>query len=193
MLRQNHRLFSIGLIAVFLPLSAQQPPQPVPFRVQLTQPLSTKANQTGDKVTAMVLQPEAYKGAILEGTVKEAKSSGDFKKESILNFGFGTLHHNGRAIPVRSEVTKFYNSKGEENADEEGRIIKKKNDIAKAALIAGIGAGIGAAAGGAKGAAIGAGAGVAAGLLFVKFGTKAENIAFKEGSIFELALSPRRE
>jgi hypothetical protein len=186
---------AIGFVAAALPVAAQMP-QPVPFKVQLTQPLSTKANQKGDKVVAMVLEPEPFKGAILEGTVKEAKGSGDITKESVLNFGFGVLHHNGRSFPVRSEVTKFYNSKGQENADEEGQIIKKRNDIGKAAIIAGVGAGIGALADSGnrgRGAAIGAGAGMAVGLLFVKFGTKAPNIAFNEGSIFELALSDRRQ
>jgi hypothetical protein len=189
-------LLIIGLIASALPGGAQMPQQPIPFKVQLTQSLSTKANQKGDKVTAMVLEPVELKGAILEGTVKEAKASGDIKKESVLNFGFGLLHHNGSTYPVRSEVTKFYNSKGQENADEEGQIVKKRNDIGKAALIAGIGAGIGAIAdqnNRGRGAAIGAGAGMAVGLLFVKFGTKAPNISFAEGSVFELALSDRRQ
>lgn len=188
------RLSLVSLLALTSALSpAQAQPQPVPFRVQLTQPLSTKANQKGDKVTAVVLEPAAFKGGILEGTVKEVKSGGAMTKESVLNFGFGMLHANGKDIPVRSDVTKFYNSKGQENADEEGRIVKKKNDLAKAALIAGLGAGIGAAAGGGKGAAIGAGAGMAAGLLFARFGCKAENIAFDTGSIFEVALSPRQQ
>lgn len=192
-LRSLH--LAMGFIAAALPIPAQIP-QPVPFKVQLTQPLSTKANQKGDKVVAVVLEPVGLKGAILEGTVKESKGSGDITKESVLNFGFSLLHHNGRTIPVRSEVTRFYNSKGQENADEEGQIIKKRNDIGKAAIIAGIGAGIGAAADSGnrgRGAAIGAGAGMAAGLLFVKFGTKAPNISFSEGSVFELALSDRRQ
>lgn len=188
------RILTSGLCAALLPIAtAQQSPAPVPFRVQLTQPISTKANQKGDKVVAQVLLPEAFKGAILEGTVKEAKSSGDLNKESVLNFGFSLLHHNGQMIPVRSEVTKFYNSKGQADTDDEGRIIKKRNDIALAVLMTGIGAGVGAAAGGGKGAAIGAGAGAAVGLLFVRFGAKAPNISFDTGSVFDLALSPRRQ
>jgi hypothetical protein len=186
-----HRIVSIGLSAFLVPLTFAQ--TPVPFKVQLTQPLSTKVNQKGDKVVAQVLLPDKFRGAILEGEIKESKSSGNFNKESVLNFGFSKLHHNGRAIPIRSEVTKFYNSKGLENADEEGQIIKKRNDLGKAALMAALGAGVGAAAGGAKGAGIGAGAGLAVGLLFAKFGAKAPHISFDSGSVFELALSPRQE
>lgn len=185
---------AIGFVAAAFSAAAQVP-QPIASKVQLTQPLSSKANQKGDKVVAMVLEPEALKGAILEGTVKDVRASGGIDKESVLNFGFSLLHHNGRSFPVRGEVTKFYNSKGQENTDEEGQIVKKKNDIGKAALIAGIGAGVGAIADSGnrgRGAAIGAGAGMAVGLLFVKFGTKAPNISFNEGSIFELALSDRK-
>jgi len=183
----------IGCTAMLLPFAAAQIPPGTSFRAQLTQPLSTKANKKGDKVVAQVLLPESYKGDILEGEVKESKSSGSFNKESVLNFGFNVLNHKGQMMPVRAEVTKFYNSKGKENVDEEGRIISKKNDLGKAALITALGAGVGAAAGGAKGAGIGAGAGAVVGLLFVKFGTKAPDISFDTGSDFDLLLSNRRQ
>lgn len=190
------KLFSrsllIGLLAAALPFASAQTPA-TPFRVQLTQPLSTKANKKGDKVVAQVLLPESNKGDILQGEVKDSKSSGNFSKESVLNFGFNELYHNGQMIPVRAEITKFYNSKGKENVDEEGRIISKKNELGKAALITALGAGVGAAAGGGRGAAIGAGAGAAVGLLFAKFGTKAPNISFDSGSMFDVLLSNRRQ
>lgn len=182
----------IGVMVIVLPLVSAQAPPGTPFRVQLTQPLSTEANKKGDKVVAQVLLPEKFKGDILEGEVKESKSSGDFSKESVLNFGFNVLYHNDQMMPVRAEVTKFYNSKGKENVDEEGRIISKKNDLGKAALITAIGAGVGGAAGGGKGAAIGAGAGAAVGLLFARFGAKAPNISFDSGSVFDLLLSNRQ-
>jgi hypothetical protein len=177
---------------MLLQLAHAQSAPATPFRVQLTQPLSTKANKKGDKVVAQVLQPVAYKGDILEGEVKDSKSSGSFPKESVLNFGFINLYHKGQAIPVHADVTQFYNSKGNANVDEEGRVIRKKNELGKAALIMALGAGVGAAAGGGKGAAIGAGAGAAVGLLFAKFGTKAPNISFDTGSVFDLLLSNRR-
>ena len=186
------RILAIGVSAMLLPLASAQDPPATPFRVQLTQPLSTKANRKGDKVVEQVLLPENFKGDILQGEVKDCKSSGDFSKESVLNFGFNELYHQGKVISVRAEITKFYNSKGKENVDDEGRIISKKNELGKAALIGALGAGVGAAAGGAKGAAIGAGAGAAVGLLFAKFGAKAPNISFDSGSIFDVLLSNRR-
>jgi hypothetical protein len=185
------RILAIGLAANLVPLPSLQSATVTPFRVQLTQPLSTQANRKGDKVVAQVLLPEAFKGDILQGEVKESKSSGDFSKESVLNFTFSELYHQGQMTPVRAEVTKFYNSQGKENVDEEGRIISKKNDLGKAALITALGTGVGAAAGGGKGAAIGAGAGAAAGLLFARFGAKAPNISFNSGSEFDVNLSKR--
>jgi hypothetical protein len=169
---------TMGIISTFLPILAQ-PPQPVLLKVQLTQALSTKANKRGDKVVAVVLQPSTFKGAILEGTVTEVKSGGRIKKESVLNFGFGVLNQNGKTIPVRTDVTKFYNSKGQENADEEGRIVKK-HDKKHGAI-------------GSAARATGAGVDAAAGLLFIRLGAKAENISFDSGSVFEVAMSPLRQ
>lgn len=178
MLRFAGYRLMIGLISVVLPMFAQ-PPQPVLLKVQLTQALSTKANKRGDKVVAIVLQPDLFKGAILEGTVTEVKSGGRIKKESVLNFGFGSLHHNGKTVPVRSDVTKFYNSKGQENADEEGRVVKK-HDKKHGAI-------------GSAARATGAGVDAAAGLLFIRLGAKAADISFDSGSVFEVALSPLRQ
>jgi hypothetical protein len=94
------------------------------FTVRLISPVSTKTNRKGDKVTAVVQEPEAYRDDNLEGVIKVSKSGGRVKRTSKLLFAFDTLYHKGVAIPVSVQVVSVTNSKGQKNADEEGDIIK---------------------------------------------------------------------
>jgi hypothetical protein len=163
------------------------------FRVKLLGPLSTETNRKGDKITAQVLQPQEFAGAMMEGEVKESKSSGKIHGKSVLNFTFQSLIKDGTTIPVNSEVKSFVNSKGKANVDEEGRIVEKKSNLGKAAVGTGVGALIGGIAGGAKGAAIGAGVGAAASLIVIQAAAKGANITFAPGSEIVLSVQDRRE
>jgi hypothetical protein len=183
-----------GLILLgILPVTAQAPQfKDTPFTVKLTSPLSTKTSQKGQEVTAQVVSPSEYQNWFMIGEVDKSASSGSMNKTSELRFSFHKLTNPNGSIqyPVVANVTSFTNSKGVQNADEEGQIVQKKNSAAKAALIGGaIGAGIGALAGGGKGAAIGAGAGAGAGLLFATFGVKGPTISFDTGSQFGLTVT----
>ena len=149
-------------------------------------PLSTKTSQKGDKITAQVLSPQEFKGDILEGKVTEVKTSGKFKGNAVLNFTFETLNHAGKAIGVQSSVKSVTNSKGQQDVDEEGRVIKKTNNIGKAALGTGLGALIGGIAGGARGAAIGAGGGAAASIVMIQMTVKGNAVDFAPGTEFLL-------
>ncbi len=160
--------------------------QDTAFRVKLLSPISTETNKKGDRINAQVLSPAEFQGAILEGEVKESKSGAKLKGTSVLNFTFDTLNHQSQAIPVRSTITSMVNSKGKENVDEEGRVIRKKNNLGKAAAATAGGALLGAIIGGGKGAAIGAGVGAAASIALIQFGTRGPNITFAEGSEFRL-------
>lgn len=182
------------LLLSLAPLSSAQPiAKDTEFRVKLTAPLSTETNKKGDKITAMILQPAEFAGAIMEGEIKESKSGGKISGKSILNFTFQTIVKNDATIPVNSEVKSCYNSKGQANVDEEGRIIEKKSNVGKLAAVSGAGALIGALAGGAKGAAIGAGAGAAAALVLIQVGAKGANIQFDSGSELVLSVRERRK
>lgn len=163
------------------------------FRVKLTAPLSTETNKKGDKITAMILQPPEFANAMMEGEVKESKSGGKINGKSILNFTFQSIVIGGKTILVNSDVKSCFNSKGQANVDEEGRIIEKKSNVGKLAAVTGAGALIGALAGGAKGAAIGAGAGAAAGLVLIQVGAKGANVTFASGSEIVLSVRERRE
>jgi hypothetical protein len=175
-----------------LPLQAQTIPPDSEFHAKLLAPLSTETNRKGDKITAQVVSPQEFNGDIIEGEVRESKSGGKVKGRSVLNFTFQTLNHAGAQVPIQSQVKSVANSKGVQNADEEGRVVEKKNNLGKTALATGIGALIGAAAGGAKGAAIGAGVGAAASLVFIQMAVKGANVTFAPGSEFVLLVKERR-
>ena len=94
----------------------------------------------------------------------------------------------GDAIPIVADLIDIQNSKGVANVDEEGRAIGKssrKKDIARTAVLSGIGAVIGSGAGGASGAAKGAAIGAAIGLT-IAFSTRGEDIRLNPGSTLHL-------
>lgn len=172
------------------PAAAPEIAKDTEMKVRLTAPVSTATNQKGDKITAMVVDPAPFRGAVMEGEIRESKSGNKFKGKSTLLFAFQTLVlPDGTQVPVTSDVKSFTNSKGQQNTDEEGFLVEKKNNLGKMAVASGVGALIGGLAAGGKGAAIGAGAA----LILVQFGAQAPNIRLDPGSEIVLNVSPRRE
>ena len=110
------------------------------FRASLMSPLSTQTSKKGDSVTARVVSPDQFKGAILEGKVQESKSGAKLKGTSVLNFTFDMLNQNGQTTKVQANIKEIVNSKGKSNVDEEGRVLTHKNSLGKVALVTGIGA-----------------------------------------------------
>jgi hypothetical protein len=180
-----------GALGVRAPAQTLEPD--TELRVRLLAPLSTETNRKGDKITASVIAPEQFAGGTVEGEVRESKSGRKIRGTSVLNFTFHTLTYDGNTVPIQSQVKAFYNSQGQQNVDEEGRIITRKSNVRKAAAATGVGAVIGAIAGGARGAAIGAGIGGAASLILIQVAAKGAIISFAAGSEFVLSVKPRRE
>lgn len=182
-----------ALWALFVPavLCAQTIAPDTEFCIKLLVPINTQTSQKKDRITAQVLSPEQFQGDVMEGVIKESKSGGRVKGKSVISFTFDVLNHGGRAIPVQSSVKSVINSQGQSGVDEEGQIIRKKNNLGKTAAVAGLGAVIGVAVGGARGAAIGAGLGAAAALVFIEVAVQGANISFAPGSQFVLAVKER--
>ena len=187
-----NRHWILPLFLIARAAAGQSPALETRLRASLLSSLNTETSRKGDTVTAQVLSPEAFRGAILEGRVQESKSGAKLKGSSLLHFSFDKLSLNNRVIPVQATVEEMANSRGVKGVDEEGRILKKKNSLGKVAVATGIGAAIGAAVGGGKGAGIGAAAGAAAGLIFVEVGTEGANLSFAPGSEFVLNVKERR-
>ncbi len=184
-------LIALLALAPAVSLRGQTIPPNAKLTVRLLGPLSTKTNKVGDKISAQVIDPAAFKGDIVGGEVKRVKNGGKIHGKSILNFTFDTLYAHGQSIPIESNVLSVANSHGQANVDEEGQVIKKKNNLGKIALGTALGAGLGALLGGGKGAAIGAGAGLAGSLVLVEMATKGPSIDFAPGSEFVLSVKQR--
>lgn len=176
----------LAIVALGLALGAGAQ-EKLAFKVKLVSPLDTKVNKVGDKITAEVLSPDEYKGAFVNGKVREAKSSGKVKGASVLGFSFDTLVQNEQETPIQSRIDSIANSQGREDMDEEGRLIKKTNNTAHLARGAAEGAGIGGLMRGRAGAAAGAAAGTAASFIIVQLAAEGAAVRLDPGS--ELMMS----
>jgi hypothetical protein len=159
--------------------------QSISLRVKLLSPLSTKTNRKGDRITSQVIAPDEFAGDFLEGVVTKSKSGKKIKGTSELAFVFHTLVHKGETIPVQAFIQSYKNSKGQEQAEQEGVVVEKKNNIKKLVLasILSAGAGILVARGTGSTTAGAATAGALA-LILIKVTAKGANMSFDPGSEF---------
>jgi OOP family OmpA-OmpF porin len=165
--------------------------QDMDIQVELLGPLATQTSQKGDKISARVLTPDALRGDIVEGKVTEVKQGNKLKGQAVLNFTFETLNHGGEAVPLATQIRSFANSKGQQDVDEEGRVIKKKSNLGKAAGGTIGGAVLGGILGGAKGAAIGAAAGAATSIVLIQVAAEGPSVRFDAGSRVWLSAKSR--
>ncbi len=156
--------------------------QEMELQVELMNNLGTETSRKGDLISSRVLSPSAFQGDILEGKVTNVKSGNKIKGESVLSFSFETLRHGGEALPISSQVKSVSNSKGQVDVDEEGHVIRKSNNLAKAAGGTGAGALIGGLAGGGKGAAIGAAAGALVSIVLIDIASEGPTVRLAPGS-----------
>lgn len=200
------RFLLLSIALCFTQLAASPPEQPgqpaagaatikdQTFKVKTMSPLSASLNKKGDRFTVLVVEPESYKNAEIEGEVIKAKASGKVSGKSELLFGFDKLIlSDGSEMPINADLAGISNSKGVSGVDEEGRVIgasSKKKDIARTAALTGVGALIGGLAGGGKGAVAGAAIGAGIGLT-IAFNTKGPDIRFEPGSVFELKVNQK--
>jgi hypothetical protein len=155
------------------------------FLVKLEAPgISAKTSAKGDEIRGVVEQPEEFVGYELVGHVTQATNKGKMRGQSTLQFKFEQLTKDNATIPVNATLKQVTNSKGAPDVDEEGRVIKKKSNVQKAAMTTAGGALIGGLLFGGKGALVGAAMGAAAGVAAIEIGAE-------KGSDFELAADSR--
>jgi uncharacterized coiled-coil protein SlyX len=166
----------------------------VPGNVSVTALLDneirTGVSQNNDRFRMTVQSPDEFRGAVLEGYISNATSSGRVSGRSNITFNFDK-------ITLRDGATYDFAGILNEIRDLDGRLIKiddessaksdsqTKETAKRGGIGAGVGAIIGAIAGGAKGAAIGAviGGGAGAGSVIV---TGKEEIRLIQGTTFVL-------
>lgn len=129
-------------------------------------------------------------GSFVRGSVSDVKRPGRVKGRGQLFVRFDSLTlPNGYTLPLSASVRNAQ-GRGEESANQEGRVVgegSKGHDAGTVATTAATGTLIGVAAGGGKGAAIGAGAGAAAGLAGVLL-TRGKEVELPRGSTFDIVL-----
>ena len=165
--------------------------QDMEIQVELMGSLSAQSSRKGDRVFARVISPQSLAGDAMEGKVSNARAGGKFRGQSVLSFTFDTLQHRGESIPVSCQVMSVTNSKGQQDVDEEGRMVRKSNNVAKAAAVTGVGGLLGGIVGGGKGAAIGAASGAAASIILIEVGTQGPDIRLDPGSRVTLMAKSR--
>ncbi len=138
------------------------------MKIRLEDEIDTKKAQDGDKFTAIVLSPEKYLNATMEGHLAKIQQSGKMKGNTSLSLAFDSITlENGQTIPVAAQVVQISEGGKGKSVDEEGNVKSggQGKDTAKRGVGgAALGAIIGGIAGGGSGAAIGAAVGGGAGV-----------------------------
>ncbi len=151
-------------------------PDGLQMKVRLTSPIDTRVNKSGDRFTAVVLDPSDYADAVIEGHIAQLNKSGKATGKTEVAFAFDSIRlSDGRSGRFAAQVEKVYQSETVKTVDEEGNVEtgnRTKDTATRGVGGAALGAIIGGIAGGGKGAAIGAaiGAGVGVGSVFVQGG-----------------------
>ncbi|MBK9314841.1 MAG: hypothetical protein IPM55_11450 [Acidobacteria bacterium] len=141
-------------------------PRGTDMRIRLDDEIDTRDSKDGDTFTAVVMNPDKYANATVEGHISRIDKSGKLKGQTELVLTFDRIRlSNGENLNFAAQVVEIY---GEDagKVDEEGNVTsgsKGKETAVATGGGAALGAVIGAIAGGGKGAAIGAAVGAAAG------------------------------
>jgi OmpA-OmpF porin, OOP family len=157
--------------------------QEMEITAELMNRVGTEVSHKGDQISGRVLSPSSLQGDVLEGRISNVRSGGKMGGTAVLTLGFDILRHGGQAIPISAQVRSISNSKGQLNADEEGRVIRgSMGNVGKAAGGTGAGALIGGIAGGGRGAAIGALAGGAVSIALIEIAADGPSVKLDPGS-----------
>jgi hypothetical protein len=105
-------------IVLALALSAIAAAQDIQLQVELVGPLQAKKTFKGDRVLARVITPEALKGDVIDGVVKDTRPR-------RITFTLETLRHPGQTIPIAAQATAVTNSKGQPEMDEDGCALQR--------------------------------------------------------------------
>jgi hypothetical protein len=155
--------------------------------------LDSRASQVGDRIALEVTSPGQYRGAIIEGRVAQAESSGRVTGRASLSIDLDTIRlSNGQTYRFAGIIDSVRTSNGDTVSVNNEGTVRDNNQTTKTVTRAGIGAAlgalIGAIAGGGQGAAIGAaiGAGAGAGTVFIQ---GRDNIVLDSGTDFNITAS----
>lgn len=154
--------------------------------------VNTRASQVGDRISLTVISPSQYNGAVIEGRLVDAASSGRVSGRANLSFSFDTLRMNGRTYNFAGIIDSVTAANGDSVTVNNEGTVRDNNQTNKTVTRAGIGAVlgaiVGAIAGGGQGAAIGAtvGAGAGAGTVLI---SGRDTLELGPGTTFDITAS----
>ena len=176
-------------------------PEGTKIRLALQTPVSSKLNEPGDQLTAILYEPLRVDGNMVlargtefEGRITEIKPAGSGQKQSSMTIVFDRLitPYGEEAVSLTLNAIEDYTNDEKYNANGEGKVKggrAGKNTAENARTGAGIGgalAGIILLAGGPAGAAAGAlAAGLGGGVLL----TKGKEIKLQPGTLFRASFN----
>jgi hypothetical protein len=138
------------------------------MQIRLTSTIDTKNNRSGDRFEAVVVSPDAYRDAIIEGHIANINRSGRVSGRTELALAFDRIRlQNGRDLELTASLEKIIESETVKKVDEEGNVqsgSRSKDAQVRGGVGAAAGAIIGGIIGGAKGAVLGAVLGGAGGV-----------------------------
>jgi hypothetical protein len=138
------------------------------MQIRLTSTINTKNNRSGDRFEAVVVSPDAYRDAIIEGHIANINRSGRVTGRTELALAFDRIRlQDGRELELTASLEKIIESETVKKVDEEGNVqsgSRSKDAQVRGGVGAAAGAIIGGIIGGAKGAVLGAVIGGAGGV-----------------------------
>jgi hypothetical protein len=136
-----------------------------------------------------VTSPGQYRGAVIEGRVAQAASSGRVSGRANISLSFDTIRINGNTYRFGGIIESVTAANGDTVTVNNEGTVRDSSQTTQTATRAGVGALlgaiIGAVAGGGQGAAIGAGVGAGAGAGTVLI-TGRDSIELGPGSVFRI-------
>jgi hypothetical protein len=138
------------------------------LEIRLKSTIDTKNNRSGDKFEAVVISPDQYRDAIIEGHIANINRSGRVSGRTELALAFDRIRlQDGRDVELTASLEKIIESDTVKKVDEEGNVqsgSRTKDSQVRGGVGAAAGAIIGGIIGGAKGAVLGAVIGGAGGV-----------------------------
>lgn len=151
--------------------------------------ITSRDSQPGDRFTLEVVSPDRYRGAIIEGRVGDAESSGRVSGRANVSLEFDTIRYNNRTYNFAGIIESARTAGGDNiSINTEGEVrdgSQTTRTVTRAGVGAALGALIGAIAGGGQGAAIGAGIGAGAGAGTVLIQGR-DNLELEQGTQFTI-------
>lgn len=171
-------VWSLVVVALTVPVVGGAPQRvPVPngtnFVIRLNETISSKHSKVGDRFTAAVISPRAYRGAVITGYLSHLDKSGRLKGKTEMGLRFDHIQlRDGRRARFDSELLEVRQSEAVKVIDEDGYVhsgSRGRQAIKRTSIWAAIGGVVGGLIGGRKGVAVGLliGAGASAGSLVV--------------------------